>query len=492
MLTNHTALFHSSQIRDCERIAARDLGIPETELMMRAGQAAFQVLRQQFSPARKLAVFCGSGNNAGDGYVLARLAHDAGYTVTIHQYKAPEHLPPAARAAALAVAMLPCLAMEDAIDQDTDLIVDALLGTGLRGVVQEPVSSAIQAINASGIPVLSLDVPSGLHADTGQIPGACVRADVTITFIGCKTGMLTLDGPDCCGALFCDDLSLGACLSTIHPAARIIEAGGLAKRLPARRRNCHKRDFGHVLIIGGDYGMAGSVFLAAQAALRTGAGMVSIATRSEHARQTPALLPEAMVHAIDTAQDLLPLITSATHCVLGPGLGVGAWGEDLFHQTMASQLPMIIDASALRLLAKFPQRDDNWVLTPHPGEAASLLACSTQAVQQDRFHSASLLQAKFGGQVVLKGSGSLVCNDEGQLYVCDAGNPGMASAGMGDVLSGVIAGLAAQGLSLADAACQGVWLHARAGDLAAEAQGERGLLATDLMPRLRQLVNGDV
>jgi len=496
MLTNAMALFHSSQIKDCERAAMADLPVTETELMARAGLAAFDCLRQHFPHAHKLAVFCGSGNNAGDGYVLARLAHEAAYQVSIHQYKAPEHLPPSARAAAEAaiLAGIPCHFMssndiDDTVDQDADLIVDALLGTGLNGLVQEPMTAAIQLVNSSELPVLSLDVPSGLNADTGQVMGTCARAAVTITFIACKTGLKTLDGPDHCGDLHIDDLGIAAYLSSMTPIAHTLKADSSSPLLPRRRRNCHKRDFGHVLVIGGDYGMAGAVFLAAQAALRVGAGMVSIATRPEHARTVLAQMPELMVHGIRRVEDLLPLISNASHCIIGPGLGLSDWADQLFHQVIASQLPMIIDASALRLLAQFPQHDDNWVLTPHPGEAASLLACSVQAVQQDRYQAVSDLQATFGGQIVLKGNGSLLCTDKSSLYLCDAGNPGMASAGMGDVLSGVIAGLAAQGLSLADAAKLGVWIHARAGDLAAQQQGERGLIASDLLPWLRQLVN---
>ena len=491
MLTNGIALFHSSQIRDCEQAAITGLGVSESDLMARAGLAAFLFLQQRFPNAHRLAVFCGSGNNAGDGYVLARLAHAAGYLVTIHQFKAADQLPAAARAAAqeAILAGIPCQYMDDMVEQDTDLIVDALLGTGLKGLVQEPMMAAIQLINSSGLPVLAMDLPSGLQADTGQAMGICVKAAATVTFIACKTGMKTLDGPDYCGELHCDDLGLGACLSTIQPIAHTLAAQPSLPLLPQRARNSHKRDFGHVLVIGGDYGMAGSVFLAAQAALRTGAGMVSIATRPEHAGQASSCLPELMVHGIRRVDDLLPLINQASHCIIGPGLGTSDWARQLFHQVIASQLPMIIDASALRLLAQFPQHDDNWVLTPHPGEAASLLACTVSDVQQDRYHAVSMLQANFGGQVVLKGCGSLVCTDESALYLCDAGNPGMATAGMGDVLSGVIAGLAAQGLSLADAARLGVWLHARAGDLAAAREGQRGLLASDLMPWLRQLIN---
>lgn len=235
--------------------------------------------------------------------------------------------------------------------------------------------------------------------------------------------------------------------------------------------------------------MPGAVCLAANAALRVGAGLVTIASRPEHARQVLPMLPEAMLHGIDEIKDLLPLIAKATVCILGPGLGDDEWAKALFTAALASQLPMVIDASALRLLAQSPQHDDNWILTPHPGEAASLLNCTTGEVQQDRYQAAIRLQDQYGGNVILKGTGSLVATDESEIYLCTAGNPGMASAGMGDALSGVIAGLVAQGLLLADAAKLGTWLHASAGDAAALEKGERGVLASDLMPYLHRLVN---
>ncbi len=200
-------------------------------------------------------------------------------------------------------------------------------------------------------------------------------------------------------------------------------------------------------------------------------------------------MPEALIYGIAEAEDLSPLIAKTTVCIIGPGLGEDQWAQALFKEVIVSQLPMIIDASALRLLAQNPQHDDNWILTPHPGEAASLLNCSTRDIQRDRHQAAISLQQNYGGNIVLKGVGSLVCTDDGETYLCNAGNPGMASAGMGDVLSGVIAGLLAQGLVLAEAAKLGVWLHATAADAAAKTLGERGLLASDLMSYLHRQVN---
>ncbi|STX29855.1 carbohydrate kinase [Legionella beliardensis] len=489
-MSSDLALLHTTLIRSCERSATSEYNISETELMTMAGEAAFNALKQLFPTVQKIIVYCGSGNNAGDGYVVARLAYQAGYSVVINQYKPIDQLPLVAQKAAFETLNVgvPCHYMDDMIEDDADLIVDALLGIGLKGTVKEPILSAINQINESGLPVLAIDLPSGLNADTGAVMGNCVRATATITFISYKLGMMTLDGPDYCGKIILNNLKLDHCLRDIVPTVSILEKSQFACLLPKRFKNCHKADFGHVLIIGGGYGMPGSVCLAAEAALRVGAGLVTIATQSHYATQAIANLPEVMIYGIEEACDILPLLNKATVCVIGPGLGTDSWANALFNQVITSQLPMLIDASALRLLAEAPQYDDNWILTPHPGEAASLLKCSTQDIQADRFEAVTHLQAKFGGNVVLKGVGSLIRTDELATYLCTAGNPGMATAGMGDVLSGVIAGLCAQGLALSDAAKLGVWLHASAADRAAQ-EGERGLIASDVLAYLRILVN---
>lgn len=484
-------LYHSSQIRACERLAKMDFSISEALLMDRAGRAAFQALAQFFPAAQKIQVYCGSGNNAGDGYVLARLAHEAGFRVIVYQYRLPIDLPPAAKEAALLAlcAGVPCLSFDEIGDIDADLIVDGLLGTGLSKSVSGAVASVINHINASELPVLSLDVPSGLHADTGRAMGVAVLASLTVTFIAYKLGMMTLDGPDHCGKMLCNDLGLTDCLASIQPTAQVLPNPKRQPCLPKRRRNCNKKDFGHVLVIGGGEGMPGSVILSANAACRIGAGAVTIATKPQYASYAVAGLPETMIYGIENEASLEPLLERATVCVIGPGLGEDEWAQLLFKKAIASQLPIIIDAGALRILASRPQQDDNWILTPHPGEAAALLGCSTEGISEDRYHAVSLLQARFGGQVVLKGAGTLIRTDEPATWLCNAGNPGMATAGMGDVLSGVIAGLAAQGLPLREAAKQGVSLHARAADMAVEKRGERGLIASDLMDYLPLLVN---
>jgi len=258
--------------------------------------------------------------------------------------------------------------------------------------------------------------------------------------------------------------------------------------LPRRKRDAHKGDCGHVLVVGGELGYSGAVIMAGEAALRVGSGLVSIATRAEHAGFLNLYRPELMCHGVETSEQLSALLAKADVVVVGPGLSQSDWAKALFHAAISSGKPTVVDADGLNLLAAAPTAKTYWVLTPHPGEASRLLNCATAAIQHDRFAAALSLQANYGGVAILKGAGTLIASGH-QLAVSNTGNPGMASGGMGDVLSGVIAGLLAQGLSLQDAAQQGVYIHGLAADLAAEKGGERGLLASDLMPYLRLLVN---
>lgn len=258
--------------------------------------------------------------------------------------------------------------------------------------------------------------------------------------------------------------------------------------LKPRVKNTHKGMFGHVLIIGGDYGYSGAVKMAAEAALRTGAGLVSVATRPDIALTLNLTRPEIMCHGIGSDKTLMTLLEKATVVVIGPGLGVTSWAKRLFARVLKSKKPLVVDADALNLLAKKPTQYAHWILTPHPGEAARLLKLTRESIQQDRVAALKKLQKTYSGVCVLKGAGSLIAASDEAWAQCDAGNPGMSTAGMGDILSGVIASFVAQGFSLTDAAKCGVLIHAMAGDLAAK-EGERGMIASDLLPYLRHLVN---
>lgn len=259
--------------------------------------------------------------------------------------------------------------------------------------------------------------------------------------------------------------------------------------LTPRARDAHKGMFGHALIVGGHHGMIGAARLASEAALRVGAGLVSVGTQAESITSIVSGRPEIMAHAVKKATDLKPLLKKANVIVLGTGLGQTNWSQQLFKQVLSAPQPKVLDADALNLLAKHARISENWILTPHPGEAARLLDCTIKDIQANRIKAVKALQKQYGGVVVLKGAGSLVCSKQ-SLRRCSAGNPGMASGGMGDVLSGVIGGLLAQHFNLQQAAECGVYLHAVAADKAASLQGgERGLLASDLMPYLHQLIN---
>lgn len=485
------ALYRAEQVRELDRLAMDYYGICGNALMGTAGQALFDEIRRAFPRARSLAFMCGGGNNGGDGYVAARLARQAGYRVELHHLVDPSDLLGEARHACdEAIAAGVSMIQYDGQTLDGfDLIVDALLGIGLHGPVAGVWRAAIEAINAAATPVIAADIPSGLDADNGAVMGAAVRADVTVCFIGLKRGIFTADGPDHCGRLCFADLGVPH-EAYAHLASHTERFDYAAVRpLFARRpRNSHKGDFGHLLVIGGEHGMGGAVRLAAEAAVRCGAGMVSVATRSEQVAAITAARPELMCHAVAQGSELTPLLQRATVVVIGPGLGQQAWGRAMLSRVLDCGLPLVVDADALNLLAQEPFYHDKWVLTPHPGEAARLLGCTTSEVQQGRFAAAASIVASYGGVVVLKGAGSVIETLGGEPAVCSAGNPGMASGGMGDLLSGVIGALIAQGLGLEQAARAGVALHAEAADRAA-VEGERGLLASDLLGQLRRLCN---
>ncbi len=482
-------LYRAEQVRELDRIAIEEGGILGVQLMERAGQAAFAALRARWPQAQRIAVLAGVGNNGGDAYVVARLAYQAGLQVALFQVGEHSRLTGDALRKAQQAQQegVPLRSFSGVLEDEWDLLVDGVLGTGIEGEVRGAAAAAVTAINASPAAVLALDIPSGLNSDSGLIMGRAVRATCTVTFIALKRGMCTADGPDYCGQLMFDDLQVPADFYAAvgEPAQRLVVER--LPQLPVRRSNCHKGDFGHVLVIGGDYGMSGAARMAAEAAARCGAGMVSVATRPEHAATMAAARPELMCHGVDGAAALSPLLERATVVVVGPGLGCSAWGKELLQQAMVSQLPLLVDADGLQLLAGEKQRRDNWVLTPHPGEAAQLLGVTSGAIQAERFSAVEGIVERFGGCCVLKGNGTLVRSEGGSTGVCCHGTPGMATAGMGDVLSGVIAALVAQGMSLAAAARLGVCLHAVAAERAA-ADGLRGMLASDLFPHLRTLL----
>ncbi|WP_409422156.1 NAD(P)H-hydrate dehydratase [Pseudaeromonas sp. ZJS20] len=474
-------LWRAAQIRTLEPQLARQQGLDLYGLMCRAGQALFDHLIRHWPAANTLWIFCGAGNNGGDGYVLARLLHLAGYRVTVCGLGEPAAALPAHQAWLQWRPLGPVLSLAELPAAAPDLVVDALLGIGpsqpLRGAVLEHIA----AINGLRVPVLAVDVPSGLAADTGQPLGAVVRASHTLSFIGYKRGLLTGEAAEWVGRLALDPLGMPELTDFAAPDGGLLDYCLLSEYLRRRPRHLHKGDCGRVLLCGGGPGMPGALRLASESALRAGAGLVRACSVTANLPLLAAGRPELML-SDDDPDWRWPSVT-----VFGPGLGQSEWAEGRFADWLAAEVPSVVDADGLNWLARTPARRDNWILTPHPGEAARLLGCSTAEVSGDRFAAVRALQARYGGVVLLKGPGTLVCDGE-RLWVCRGGNPGMASGGMGDLLAGLIAGLWAQGLPMSLATLLGVCVHGAAGDLAARS-GERGMLASDLLPYIRQLVN---
>lgn len=483
-----TFLYTADQVRELDRIAIEEEGIPGLILMKRAGQACVDAMLERWPEPGSVSVLCGSGNNAGDGFIIAGLLADKGISAKVGLV-GREPVEGTDAAGALDFCRKSDVAFVDPKEAvaDSNLVVDALLGTGITGGVRDNYAQVIAAINARDCPVVAVDLPSGLSADTGAQPGTCVHADLTVTFIGRKLGLMTCDGPEYCGEISFSDLDVPASIyKKLAPAADVLEYESLARLLAPRHRNAHKMSHGHVLIVGGSEGMGGAIAMAAEAALHTGAGMVTAATRPENVPAIIARRPEVMARGVNSAQDLKPLLDRATVVVIGPGLGRSDWSREMFGEACQAEIPLVLDADALNLLAENPEKSDRWVLTPHPGEAGRLLS-ETERVQSDRLDAVKSLQNRYGGVVLLKGAGTLVADDA--VSLCPYGNPGMSVAGMGDLLAGTIGGLMAQGLNQGEAARLGAVAHSLAADRVVAAQGERGLLATELLPEIRRLIN---
>ncbi|GHE20458.1 NAD(P)H-hydrate dehydratase [Halomonas urumqiensis] len=485
-------LYGADQVRELDRrtIAA---GMAGFALMQRAASAAFRAVRDTWPDVHSLAVLCGGGNNGGDGHVLAALAAAEGLDVQWVVLKPVDELSGDARRAAemASAAGVEAEPWRPGMALRGELLVDALLGTGLTGKVRGAFSEAIAEINASGKPVLGIDIPSGLHADSGAVLGEAVRATTTVTFIADKLGLHTGAATEHVGTLIFDPLGVDAgAHGDLPPLAWQLDARWLARHFPPRSRNTHKGDVGHAMILGGAPGFGGAALLAAEACARLGAGKISLATAPEHVTASLVRRPEVMAYGVRGASDLGELLGRAEVLVVGPGLGQGSWGQGVLQVALQAGRPLVVDADGLNLLAShYPAlKRDDWILTPHPGEAARLLGISVAEVEADRPAAVQAVAKRRGGVVILKGAGSLVSGPSG-VVVCPYGNPGMASGGMGDVLSGMLGALVAQRIPMELSAWLGVMVHAKAADMAAREAGERGLLAGDLASYARKLVN---
>ena len=486
-------VYDGAQVAALDRRFIHDFGVDGFELMQRAARAAYAELARVWAMPGSLCVFCGPGNNGADGFLVARMAGEGGWRVRVVGLVDPASY--SGDAAKARDSFLETGGIIETFEDkalDADVVVDALLGTGLNRDVEGSFADAIERINEAGehgAGVFSVDIASGIDAGTGHVWSHAVQADATATFIGLKLGMVTGEGPAHCGDIAFSTLDAPAGLYDEQPyTARRLTHRTLRKTLRPRSRNQHKGQNGHVLCLGGNRGMGGAIRMTAEAALRSGAGLVSVACHADHAGAMSQARPELMCRAVASGDDIGALLEAADVIAMGPGMGSDAWADTLWQQAMDSDKPLVVDADALNRLARESTARGNWMLTPHPGEAARLLGWTTPQVMNDRVAAVSALAERYDAVAVLKGAGSLIVTPD-ELWLCTDGNPGMAVGGMGDLLTGVIGALAGQGLSLGQAASLGVYVHARAGDRAAAMNGERGLLPTDLLESIRYFVN---
>jgi hydroxyethylthiazole kinase-like uncharacterized protein yjeF len=455
-------VYVTAEIRALEK-AAGDVSPP---LMERAGAAAAELaMRLAGETAKDVLVLAGPGNNGGDARIAARILKERFHRVTLASDV--EGIPSGIR---------------------WSLVIDGLFGIGLARGIEGEYAKLVDYAGAQSCPVLALDIPSGVHSDTGRVPGRAVRATHTITFLALKPGLLTLDGPDYCGQVTVADLGLDA-KTLAAPGGWVVEPGLFSSALKARPKNFHKGNAGSVAILGGASGMVGAALLAGRAALKLGAGRVYVGMLEEHAVDFGA--PELMLRHPDDAlgQDLDAI-------VIGPGLGQGERAEALVGAVLASDIPCVLDADALNLIAEnedlrraCARRAAETLLTPHPAEAARLLVTSTGHVQEDRLAAAKNLSKTFNAHAVLKGNGSIVAARDGHWFVNTSGNPGMASAGMGDVLSGILVSLLGQGLTGEAALALGVHLHGCAADELARNGVTVGMSAQETIEPARRIWN---
>ena len=457
-------------------------GFSEIELMRRAGERVWSEMIDRWPAIRSITVFAGSGNNGGDAFVVACCARSQGVDVQLIVQGDLERQSDTARHFR-ELWLQAGGQWQNWEEQELtgEVVVDGLLGIGLQRELAPDWQKMIAAINDHPGSRVAIDIPSGLNGLTGTPQPVAVDADLTVTFIGAKTGQFLADGPDYCGELVFDALGVSEkTRATVEPTLPVIERC----RLPSpRRRNSHKNRYGHVLIVGGDRGMSGAVALAAHAALRSGAGLVTALVHPECQQQ---LAPIAEVMVLDWSS-LDAKLEEASVIVVGPGLGDSEAALACLQKIRTRDLPMVIDASALRKDFVDTLASANAVITPHPGEAGRLLDIDAAQVQQDRLGACRELAHRYSVACILKGSGTLVARGE-QIAVNLSGNPGMATAGMGDVLAGMVGAYLGQDLDAFDAACSAVHVHALTADLYTEDYDQTGLIASDVIHRIPRIV----
>ena len=502
-------LYSASETRKIDGLAIKEKGITGYSLMQMAAEFSLDVILSEFNPVEELIIFCSKGKNSGDGFLLGSFAKEFGLKVTVVMSNAPNELKGVSKKAFAEmkeskVKTVSNKSIEKLKVSDKAVIVDALIGTGLKGNLRKNIKDSILALNKLGVklPVLSLDIPSGVNPDTGNVDDICVYADITATFVAQKKGCFTSIGKKASGEVIYSDLEIPKRIfSAVASSSYVVDYEDSISRVVYREQDAHKGNFGHVLVIGGDKGLGGAGLLSSRAAVYSGAGLTSLVTRPEHVIASLVSCPEVMVKGVDSGQDLEEHLVKPNVIAIGPGLGQSAWSEQMvqrvFWEAEKRDISVIMDADALNLLttlklsSNLPQK---LILTPHPGEASRLLNTTVTEIESDRFSAAAKIQKKFNATVVLKGSGTIICNQSSGTQkwgICGSGNPGMATGGMGDVLTGIIAGILAQGLTLKDAAEAGVDLHAKAADQASLEFGEAGLTSSDVINELRYLLKYD-
>ncbi|RPI34871.1 MAG: NAD(P)H-hydrate dehydratase [Nitrospiraceae bacterium] len=498
----------AEEMRSIDRKTIKNYGIPASTLMERAGLAVALKIRELFEK-RKVIVLSGGGNNGGDGLVVARNLFNWGWNVKVLMMSKKDRLSldclsqyNTAQKSGVPVEFRTALT---AGDIHSALIVDALFGTGINKPVAAPLSDVLTFLNGSEVKVLSVDIPSGISSDNGQIMGQAVRADYTVTFGLPKIGHLLHPGAEYTGDLIVEDIGFpGALLNAEELKRETIEVNDAAMLLPERTTDSHKGDYGHVLVIAGSRGKTGAAIMTAKACLRAGAGMVTIGVPETLADIFQGRVTEEMVlplpdtgkgmlsaHSLDT---ILGFVMEKIDAIgVGPGMGVSDdTGRLLSELVLRSPVPMVIDADGINSLSTAKGRGKGVkdilngarspvILTPHPGEMSRLLSAGKNFLQQDRMNIASLFSKETGTCLVLKGAPTVIAEPEGRVFINTTGNPGMATAGSGDVLTGIIASMLGQGLTALTASVLGVFLHGLAGDIAAEKKGMHSLIASDIM-----------
>ena len=502
-------LYTASETRKIDNFAIKEKGISGYSLMQMAAEFTLDVILREFSPVEELIIFCSKGKNSGDGFLLGSFAKEFGLEVTIVMSNTSNVIKGVSRKAFeemkdAKVKIISTKSVEKLKVSNKTVIVDALIGTGLKGNLRKNIKESILALNKLGVklPVLSLDIPSGVNPDTGDADDIAVYADITATFVAQKRGCFTSVGKKFSGEIIYSDLEIPKNLfSKITSTSYVVDYEDSISKVVYREQDAHKGHFGNVVIVGGDRGLGGAGLLSSRAAVYSGAGLTSLVTRPEHVSASLVSCPEVMVKGVDSGQDIEEHLVKPDVIAIGPGLGQSAWSEQMiqrvFWEAEKRDVSVIMDADALNLLTKLKLSSNlpkRLILTPHPGEAARLLNTSVAVIESNRFSAAAKIQKKFNATVVLKGSGTVICHKSGGTQkwgICDSGNPGMATGGMGDVLTGIIAGLLAQGLTLKEAAEAGVDLHAKAADQASLEFGEAGLTSSDVINELKYLLKYD-